>query len=102
MRLPFEEHAAEELESVALFYERERPGYGRLFLTEVRKKVARAAEFPRNGVRVSGTADDRDVRAFVLSRFPYTLVTAIVTGRRAVVALAHHHRHPGYWKVRVK
>jgi len=32
MRLPFEDKAAEELEAVAQFYERERPGYGRLFL----------------------------------------------------------------------
>ena len=38
MRLPFEEKAAEELEAVAQFYERERAGYGRLFLTEVSKK----------------------------------------------------------------
>jgi plasmid stabilization system protein ParE len=102
MRLPFEEEASEELEAVAQFYERERAGYGRLFLVEVSKKVARAADFPRSGTRVPGTAEDRDARAFVLSAFPYTVVTAIVTGRRAVVAVAHHHRRPGYWKDRLQ
>jgi len=94
MRLPFEEKAAEELAAVAQFYERERAGYGRLFLTEVSNKVARAADFPNSGARVSDTTSERDVRAFVLSKFPYTVVTAIVAGRRAVVAIAHHHRHP--------
>jgi plasmid stabilization system protein ParE len=79
MRLPFEDKAAEELEAVAQFYEQERAGYGRLFLVEVSKKVARAADFPKSGARVPGTAEDRDVRAFVLSKFPYTVVTAFVS-----------------------
>ena len=102
MRLPFEETAADELEAVAQFYEQERTGYGRLFLVEVRTKVARAADFPKSGTPVLGTAEQHDVRAFVLSKFPYTVVTAIVTGRRAVVAVAHHHRHPGYWQDRLE
>jgi len=101
MRLPFEEKAAEELAAVAQFYERERPGYGRLFLVAVSNKVSRAADFPNSGTRVLGTLDQRNVRAFVLSRFPYTVVTAIVSGRRAVVAVAHHHRRPGYWGDRI-
>ena len=102
MRLPFEEKAAQELEAVAQFYERERAGYGRLFLAEASKKVSRAADFPQSGACVAETQPERDVRAFVLSKFPYTVVTAIVTGRRAVIAVAHQHRRPGYWKNRVK
>ena len=101
MRLPFEEEAAAELEAVAEFYERERAGYGRLFLVEVTKKVSRAADFPRSGARVPGTSDERDVRAFALGKFPYTIVTAFVSGHRAVVAVAHQHRRPGYWKDRI-
>lgn len=98
MRLPFEEKAARELEAAATFYEGERAGYGRLFLAGVGKKVARAAEFAKSGRRVSGTAEERDVRLFVLNRFSYTIVTALVTGHRVVVAVAHHHRRPDYWK----
>lgn len=100
MRLPFEEKAAEELEAVAQFYERERAGYGHLFMVEVSKKVARAADFPKSGTRIQDTDPERDVRSFVLSKFPYIVVTAIVAGRRAVVAVAHQHRRPGYWKDR--
>ena len=55
MRLPFEDKAADELESIVRFFEEERPGYGRLFLAEVKKKVARAADYPNSGTRMSPT-----------------------------------------------
>ena len=47
--LPFAAEAVEELENAAAWYERERPGYGALFLAEVRAKAGRAARFPRTG-----------------------------------------------------
>ena len=102
MRLPFAPEAAEELQASVQFYERERRGYGRLFLREVSKKVSRAADFPRSGRRVPETPDDQDVRLFVVGRFPYSVVTAIVASQRAVVAVAHHRRRPGYWRQRVR
>jgi hypothetical protein len=42
------------------------------------------------------------VRRFSVLRFPYSIVTAIVDGRRAVVAVAHASREPQYWYDRVK
>ena len=101
MRLPFESGAADEVEAAAAWYERERAGYGALFMSEVRRAVDRAARFPRSGPRVPGLDPERDVRRFLLRRFPYTVVTAIVDGRRAVVAVAHGSREPGYWRDRV-
>ena len=102
MRLPFEEEAAAELIDAAAWYERERKGFGALFVAEVRRTVARAADLPRSGPRVAGCHPDRDVRRFVVRRFPYLVVTAIVSGERAVVAVAHGRRRPGYWRDRVK
>ncbi len=101
MRLPFEEQAAKELEEVALFYERERAGYGTLFMAEVSKKVARAADFPQSGALIQVASPEADIRAFVLRCFPYIVVTAIITERRAVIAIAHQRRGPGYWKARL-
>lgn len=101
MRLPFEPGAAEELEAAADWYERERSGYGTLFLSEVRGTVNRAARFPQSGTRVPGFNLDRDVRRFALRRFPYSIVTALVDSQRAVVAVAHARRRPGYWKDRL-
>jgi hypothetical protein len=52
-------------------------------------------------MRVLGFDRERDVRRFVVLRFPYSIVTAIVDGRRAVVAVAHTSREPNYWHDRV-
>lgn len=100
MDLAFEAAAAAELEAAATWYERERPGYGALFVEEVRRAVARAAKFPRSGVPVPGVGDERDARRFGLKRFPYVVVTAVARGERAVIAVAHTKRAPAYWRAR--
>lgn len=102
MRLPFEAEAVAEFEDAAAWFEREREGYGALFVSEVRRAVDRAADLPHSGPRVPGTDPERDVRRFVVRRFPYLVITAIVTGQRAVVAVAHGRRRPGYWRDRLK
>jgi hypothetical protein len=51
---------------------------------------------------LSGSDPDHDVRQFVVGRFPYLVITGIVTGQRAVVAVAHSRRRPGYWGDRLK
>lgn len=102
MRLPFGEEAADELVAAAEWYESERLGYGELFVSEVRTAVERAADFPECGARVEGSVPELEVRLFRTRRFPYSVITAIVAGRRAVVAVAHASRRPGYWRERLK
>jgi hypothetical protein len=101
MLLPFEAGAADELEAAALWYEREREGYGRLLVSEVARSVARAARLPDSGAIVAELAPERDVRRFAVRTFPYSVVTALVLGRRTVIAVAHHRRAPGYWRERL-
>lgn len=102
MRLPFEAEAAEELIATAEWYESERVGYGEVFLADVEAAVERAADFPSSGVRVEGSAPAHDVRVFRTLRFPVSIITATVSDRRAVIAVAHTSRRPGYWRDRVK
>ena len=102
MRLPFEAEAVAEFEDAAAWYEREREGYGALFVAEVRRAVDRAVDLPRSGPRIPGTDPARDVRRFVVRRFPYLVITAIVLDERAVVAVAHGRRRPGYWRDRLR
>lgn len=102
MRLPFVPEALDELEAAAAQYERERPGYGALFVSEVRQRVDRAARFPSSGRRTAGIDARHEFRAFGLKRFPYVVVTGTVAGQRAVVAVAHTRRAPGYWRARAK
>lgn len=102
MLLPFESDAAEELQAAATFYEQERSGYGDRFMSEVHRVVARAARFPDSGAPASKTDPKRNVRKLPLRRFPYLIVTAIVDGRQAVVAVAHMRREPNYWQERLR
>jgi hypothetical protein len=52
-------------------------------------------------MRVPDLDPARDVRRFAMNRFPYLVVTAIVGGRRAVIAIAHTSRQPSYWRDRL-
>lgn len=101
MRLPFESEAAAELEAAAAWYERERRGYGAVFMSEVRRAVDHAAEFPQSERQVFDVDPMADARQFPLRRFPYIVVTAIIASQRAVVAIAHSRRQPGYWRDRL-
>lgn len=102
MRLPFESNAADELEAVVAWLERERPGHGERFFDEVCHKVERAALLPGSGRSVPGFDLKHDVRQYKLSRFPFSVVTATVDDCRVVIAIAHHRRRPGYWGDRLK
>ncbi len=102
MRLPFEAESFAELEDAAVWYERERRGYGRLFVSEVRRTVERAAELPRSGPPVPHTDPVHDVRRFAVRRFPYQVITALIEQTRVVVAVAHTARRPGYWRSRLR
>lgn len=39
-------------------------------------------------------------RRFIMKHFPYSLVYTIVGEEIRVLAVAHHHRRPGYWNKR--
>ena len=44
--------------------------------------------------------DEDGIHFFVLSRFPYTLRYDLVGTTASVLAVAHQHRRPNYWKKR--
>lgn len=48
-----------------------------------------------------GFPPELDVRRFGLRRFPFSIVTAQVGHQRAVIAVAHAKRAPGYWRRRL-
>jgi membrane-associated protease RseP (regulator of RpoE activity) len=66
-----------------------------LALSEVRRATDLLLLSPEIGIRV-----DPDLRKFVLSRFPFTLIYGVSAQAVRVVAVAHHSRRPGYWRSR--
>lgn len=44
---------------------------------------------------------DSDTRRYLLRRYPFSIIYRVESRRILIVAVAHGHRRPGYWKSRV-
>lgn len=102
MRLRLHPAALVELDEAVDYLEEQREGFGNLLFDEVSRRISQAARWPRSGAPVAGFAECHDVRQFVVKRFRYLVVTALVRDERLVVAVAHASRKPGYWRDRLK
>jgi hypothetical protein len=79
-----------ELDHAIRWYESLAPGLGDAFLIEV-------VRYPE-----AWQSLDEGVRRCRLSRFPYGLIYTIETGDILVLAVAHLHRKPDYWRDRLQ
>lgn len=97
MSLPviFHELAEEELNEAAAYYAKARPGLGDAFLNEAQRAVDALALSP-----LAGTVVDKDVRWWLLSRFPYSILYRVRLDHIRVLAIAHQKRRPLYWRGR--
>lgn len=76
-------------------YDEEEPGLGDRFLASVERALEGIFLGPRRWPRI----DDRHHRRLV-ARFPFSVIYRIVDDRPVVIAIAHHKRHPDYWRRR--
>ena len=84
----------EYLQQVA-FYRQQRRELGALFVSAVEEALGRAADAPlRQAPAASGLSKT------LLHRFPFTLLFVVDADVLTVIALAHHRRHPDYWRSR--
>lgn len=97
MRYELHPEAELELFEAASFYEAGVSGLGRDFSYEVERVITILLEHPELGSRV-----DKDLRHFVLRRFPFSVVYAVAGQLIYIVAIAHGSREPEYWKSRAR
>ena len=97
MTVRFLEIAEIELDQAIHWYGAQAPGLGNAFLIEVLSAADRIARFPEAWHPL-----DEGVRRCRLSRFPYGLTYTIDNGDILVLAVAHSHRRPEYWRDRLK
>ncbi len=97
MRIRFLDIAQIELDQAIEYYNYESPGLGDEFLIEVLKVIDRIGEFPEAWHRLS-----KRTRRCQTRRFPYGIIYQIREDGILVVAVANLHRHPDYWKGRLK
>jgi plasmid stabilization system protein ParE len=97
MKYEFHPEAEQELYEAAARYESEVPELGFRFADEVERVIRLLLERPELGSRL-----EDELRHFVLRRFPFSVVYAVVSDVVYVVAVAHGSREPGYWWPRVQ
>jgi plasmid stabilization system protein ParE len=90
-----------ELANAANHYEGAQPGLGGEFISEFDKAIERVLNNNRIGPLVVATTA-AIYHELIFTRFPYRLVYSIEQDGILVVAVAHQHRLPLYWRDRVR
>lgn len=88
--------ALAELKSAVQWYlDRSEPA-AQEFVAEVDHAIALVTESPRRW-----PPGEHDTRRFVLQRFPFAITYRERNSGVQILAFAHGHRRPGYWKERL-
>lgn len=93
--------ALEELEAAAVFYDSRRPGLGDDLLAEADVAISQLQQQPALFSLAPGISRELCVRRVLLRRFPYTVIFVELAEEIRVLAFAHGHRRPGYWRRRL-
>ncbi len=96
MRFYFHPEAREEFDGAVDFYEQSQAGLGLEFAEEVYATIARIVQYPDAWAVLSENS-----HRCLVNRFPYGLIYQIKSHTLRIIAVAHLHRRPGYWKDRL-
>ena len=96
------DEAANEAMAAASWYEQERPGLGTEFEQAINAALDLLEEDMAPLVPVPGISGSRGAQRLLLRRFPYSIVVRESSDECLVIAVAHQHRRPGYWKDRYR
>ena len=97
MNVRFLTLAQTELREAIRYYENQRPGLGVEFRDEVFGAVERIKTHPLAWRELSP-----NTRRHRIHRFPYGVIYAIESDELLVLAIAHAHREPEYWRGRTE
>jgi len=96
MNIRFLDVASQELDDARDFYNLEKEGLGDDFWQEVKHALNSITVFPEAWHPLS-----LRTRRCRLRRFPYGVIYQIRKDELLIIAVAHLHRKPDYWKKRV-
>lgn len=101
-RLIVLDEAEDELIEAEKWYEKQRPGLGREFRTAIDEGMERLLKAPLTASPIVNIPEFIGARRILVKRFPYSIVLIEHGEDLWVVAFAHHHRRPGYWRERLE
>ncbi|HYJ04751.1 MAG TPA: type II toxin-antitoxin system RelE/ParE family toxin [Chthoniobacterales bacterium] len=96
MRVIYHPDAEAELIEAAKFYQRRVPGLGAQFLNGVDHAISVISAAPGRWAVI-----EKDVRRYLIRRFPYAIYYRAHPDELRVLAFKHHRRHPDYWRYRI-
>ncbi len=96
MNIRLLEPAQAELDEAVTWYAAQAPGLGEAFLIEALKTIKLIEQFPAAWHPLTP-----HIRRCRLKRFPYSVVYALDGDNILVLAVAHQHRKPNYWRSRL-
>jgi plasmid stabilization system protein ParE len=91
----FHPDAEAEFSAAARYYEAQAENLGADFISSVERTYGRLAAFPESGHPFGSR-----LRRALVPGFPYALVYRVDSDYLLIVAVAHLHRRPGYWRAR--
>ena len=90
------EDAEHDLRDAATFYQAQAgEQLSKAFLTEFESTVNHLLNHPRLGPNWR-----RGKRRMLMHRFPYSIIYDLANDEIRIYAIAHHSRHPTYWRQR--
>ena len=92
MNVRFLSLANKEVTDAVQWYDEKAEGLGREFLDELDRVVRLVRAYP-----LMATQIEEEIRRFLFTRFPYSLIYGIDQETIVVIAVAHQHREPRYW-----
>lgn len=95
MRPAIAEAALVEIEEALAWYAAQSPRAAADFAAALDRAFEQIVLYPRRWLSVS-----RRHRRCIVDRFPYSVIYQLMADGPTVVAVAHHHRRPGYWRGR--
>jgi plasmid stabilization system protein ParE len=96
MEVRFLSLANREVDDAVRWYEAREADLSREFLDELDRVVRLVRLYPYAGIQV-----DREIRRFLFTRFPYSLIYGVDENAVVEIAVAHQHREPVYWADRI-
>ena len=97
MNIRFLSLADQEVSDAVEWYEEQAEGLSRAFLDELDRVVRLVRTYPLIAAQI-----EPEIRRFLFTRFPYSLVYGIDRDTIVVIAVANQHRKPRYWAERVE
>jgi plasmid stabilization system protein ParE len=92
----FHEEASAEYEAAFEWYFLRSEFVASRFAEELNQAIATISEAPKRWPMMNN-----GIRKFLLQRFPFAVIYREIPSGVQVLAIAHGHRNPGYWKKRI-